>query len=125
MQEIIRTENAPQPIGPYSQAIKANGNMVFVSMQIPLTPSGEMISDDIHAQTRQVIENIESILKEADAGLDNVVKTMVYMKDLNQFAQMNTVYEEFFNESKPARGSIEVNAIPKGAIIAMEAIAVI
>mgnify|MGYP006287635927 FL=1 len=125
MQEKIRTENAPQPIGPYSQAIKATGNLVFVSMQIPLTPSGEMIDEDIHSQTRQVIENIESIVNEAGGELESIVKVMVYMKDLGQFVQMNTVYEEFFNKSKPARGAVQVAEIPKGALVAMEAIAVI
>ncbi len=125
MQEMIRTQNAPQPIGQYSQAIKASGSMIYVSMQIPITPSGEMVVDEIQPQTRQVIENIEAIIKEAGGTLNNVVKIMVYMSDLTNFTMMNTVYEEYFNESKPARGAVQVSAIPKGALIAMDAIAVL
>lgn len=125
MKKEIKTLNAPQPIGPYSQAILASGNMLFVSMQIPLTPLGDQVAGGIQAQTRQVIKNVESIVIEAGGDSTNIIKTMVYMKDLSQFAQMNEVYKEYFNQSKPARGAVEVSSIPKDCLIAMDAIAII
>ena len=125
MRKEIKTQNAPQPIGPYSQAILSSGNMLFVSMQIPLTSDGKQVADDISSQTHQVIKNIESIVKEAGGGLDSIVKTIVYMKDLSQFSQMNSIYEEYFNQSKPARGAVGVSSIPKDCLIAMEAIAIL
>lgn len=125
MKQIVETEKAPKPIGPYSQAIIAQGKFVFISGQIPLTPEGTLIGDDIQLQTRQAILNIKSILESIGASLNNVVKTTVLMKDLNHFAEMNKVYEEFFAESKPARAAFQVARLPKDALIEIEAIALI
>ncbi len=125
MKQIFETEKAPKPIGPYSQAIIAQGKFVFISGQIPLTPEGTLIGDDIQSQTRQAILNIKSILESIGASLNNVVKTTVLMKDLNHFAEMNKVYEEFFGESKPARAAFQVARLPKDVLIEIEAIALI
>jgi len=94
-------------------------------MQILLAPSGEMLPEDTQAQTKQVIENILAIVVEAGGNIDSIVKVMVYMTHLSHFTLMNTIYEEYFNESKPARGAVQVSALPKGALIAMDAIAVV
>ncbi|CAB50156.1 RidA family protein [Pyrococcus abyssi] len=121
--EVIFTEKAPKPIGPYSQAIKV-GNFIFVAGQIPIDPeTGEIVKGDIKEQTKRVIENIKAILEEAGASLNDVVKVTVYLKDLNDFAKMNEVYSEYFGESKPARVAVEVSRLPKDVLIEMEAIA--
>jgi 2-iminobutanoate/2-iminopropanoate deaminase len=125
MKEIIFSENAPQPIGPYSQAIKATGSLIFVSEQIPLKPDGILAGDDIETQTRQAIENIKAILESSGASLMNVVRTTVFMKDLSDFQKMNTIYNEYFGESKPARTAVEVCRIPKDVLIGIDAIAVV
>lgn len=124
MKTEIRSQNAPQPIGPYSQAIAASGNLLFVSMQIPLKPDGKPAGDDIASQTRQVIENIQAILNAANCNLNNVVKTTVYLKNLDDFAKMNEIYNEYFTESRPARAAVEVSKIPKDALVGIEAVAV-
>jgi 2-iminobutanoate/2-iminopropanoate deaminase len=124
MKKIVNTENAPQPIGPYSQAIMPNDHIIFVSEQIPLKPDGTLVEGDIAVQTRQVLENIKAILIAADAGLDDVVKTSVYLKDLNHFAQFNETYSEFFGSIKPARTVVEVSRIPKDALIGIDVIAI-
>lgn len=124
MKEIIFTENAPKPIGPYSQAIKASGELLFISGQIPIDNAGNIVGNDITVQTRQVIANIESILKSQNLSLLNVVKTTVLLKNMNDFSEMNKVYEEFFKESKPARAAYEVARLPKDVLIEIEAIAV-
>ncbi|MFP4369651.1 MAG: RidA family protein [Bacteroidota bacterium] len=124
MKEFITSDSAPAPIGPYSQAIKASGNFVFVSGQIPFTADGELAGDDIAAQTHQSIKNIEAILKQVGITLDKVVKTTVLMKDLGDFGKMNEVYEEYFRISKPARAAYEVARLPKDVLIEIEAIAV-
>lgn len=124
MKEIIRTDNAPQPIGPYSQAIKAEGKMLFISGQIPLKPDGNLVADDIISQTRQSCENIGAILKEAGLDYSNVVKTTVLMLDLGSFGDMNNTYNEYFGESKPARAAFQVCRLPKDVLIEIEAIAV-
>ncbi len=124
MKEIIFTENAPAPIGPYSQAIKA-GNMLFISGQIPLTKDGALSGDDIQSQTRQCILNIIAILESQNVNVDNVVKTTVLMKDLTDFPIMNTIYAEYFGDSKPARAAYEVARLPKDVLIEIEAIAII
>jgi 2-iminobutanoate/2-iminopropanoate deaminase len=123
MKKIVNTENAPQPIGPYSQAIMPNDHIIFVSEQIPLRPDGILVEGDIIAQTRQVLENIKAILEEAGMGLKDVVKTSVYLKDLNHFAQFNETYGEYFGVSKPARTVVEVSRIPKDALIGIDVIA--
>lgn len=120
---IINTEKAPKAIGPYEQAIRVD-NLLFTSGQIPVDPySGEIISEDIVLQTEQVIENIRAILEVGGSSLNNVIKTTIFLKDISDFNQVNSVYEKYFGENKPARSCVEVSALPKGALIEMEAIA--
>ena len=121
--KIIATTEAPAAIGPYSQATEAN-NLIFISGQLPMNPAnGEMVQADIEKQTRQCLINMQAILKEAGLELSNVLKTTVLMADLKQFAQMNTVYAEFFKENPPARAAFEVKALPKDSLVEIEAIA--
>jgi 2-iminobutanoate/2-iminopropanoate deaminase len=124
MKEIIFTENAPAPIGPYSQAIKA-GNFIYVSGQIPLRADGTLAGDDIISQTTQSILNIKAILESTGLGLQNVVKTTVLMTDLSDFSKMNEVYAQYFSLSKPARAAYQVVKLPKDVLIEIEAIAVV
>ena len=119
----IHTNNAPAAIGPYSQAIEANG-MIFVSGQLPIDPAtGAFAGEDIAAQTRQSLTNIKNILAEAGAGMEDVVKTTVLLKNIADFAAMNEVYAEFFTGDCPARAAFEVAALPKHALVEIEAIA--
>lgn len=121
----IHTEQAPAAIGPYSQGIKA-GNTIYVSGQIPIDPAaGEFAGDDIAAQTRQSLTNIREILKAGGADMSHVVKTTVLLKDIADFAAMNEVYAEFFTEPYPARAAFQAAALPKGALVEIEAIAVL
>lgn len=121
---IISTENAPAAVGPYSQAVRI-GDLVYTAGQIPLDPAtGEMVSGAIEVQTRQVLNNMSAVLIAAGSGLDSVVKMTVFMTDLGQFARMNAVYAEFFPGEPPARSAVEVSALPLGADIEMEAVAV-
>lgn len=121
----IATANAPAAIGPYSQGIKA-GNTIYVSGQIPIDPAtGEFAGDDIAAQTRQSLTNIRNILQEAGADMSNVVKTTVLLKNISDFAAMNEVYATFFTEPYPARAAFQVAAIPKDALVEIEAVAVV
>ena len=122
MKEVVFSGDAPRPIGPYSQAVK-EGNFLFISGQIPADKDGNLVKGDIKAQTRQVLENIKAILEAAGAGLENVVKVTVYLKDMNDFGAMNEVYAEYFGESKPERAAIEVARLPKDVGIEIEAIA--
>lgn len=123
MFQVVATDKAPQAVGPYSQAVIANG-FVFLSGQIPLDPStGTLVEGSIGEQTRRVLNNLSCVLKSVGADLSNVVKTTVFMKDLGQFDEMNQVYAEFFTGSKPARATVEVSRLPKGAQIEIEAIA--
>ncbi|MCD6559410.1 MAG: RidA family protein [Palaeococcus sp.] len=122
MKEIVFSENAPKPIGPYSQAVKA-GNFLFIAGQIPADKDGNLVKGDIKAQTRQVLENIKAILEAAGGSLENVVKVTVYLKDMNDFGAMNEVYSEYFGNSKPARAAVEVARLPKDVGIEIEAIA--
>ena len=125
MNTAIHTEKAPAAIGPYSQAVKA-GNTIYVSGQLPVDPSaGEFAGEDIKTQTKQSLTNIKNILEEAGAGLDNVVKTTVLLADIADFAAMNEVYATFFKEPFPARAAFQVAAIPKGAKVEIEAVAVL
>ncbi len=125
MKQLIETENAPKPIGPYSQGVIAKGNFIFVSGQIPLRIDGSIVENDIKSQTRQVILNIKTILESVGASLDNVVKTTVFLSDMNNFSAMNEVYNEFFKDSKPARAAFQVARLPKDVLVEIEAIAVI
>lgn len=123
--EIINTSNAPSAIGSYSQGVKA-GNMLFISGQIPVNPISNEIPKTIEEQTKQSLENVKAILKEAGATLDSVVKTTVFLTDLNDFVKMNEVYATYFDgEIKPARAAIEVARLPKDVKIEIEAIAII
>jgi 2-iminobutanoate/2-iminopropanoate deaminase len=122
--EIIVTPNAPAPVGPYSQAIKASGTMLFISGQIPFDTEGNMVGETVAEQTKKVIENIKAILVSQGLSLNNVVKTTVLMTDLGKFGEMNEVYGSFFDESKPARATFEVSRLPKDVQIEIEAIAV-
>ncbi len=124
MKETISTENAPGAIGPYSQAVKAGG-FVFCSGQIPINPqTGEFISEDVAGQTRQVLENLSAVLEAADTNLSNVVKTTVFLADMNDFAAMNEVYAEFFSENKPARATVQAARLPRDARVEIECVAV-
>jgi len=120
----IVTEKAPAAIGPYSQGIKAGG-MVFVSGQIPVNPAtGELITD-IAAATRQSLSNLSAVLQAAGCSMDQVVKTTVFLSDLKNFTAMNEVYSDFFAANPPARSTVEVAGLPKGAVVEIEAIAVL
>ncbi len=120
---VISTKAAPAAIGPYSQAIKA-GNLIFVSGQIPIIPeTGETSQGDAAVQTRQVLNNLRNILEAAGTSLDRVVKTTIFMKDLNDYAAVNDVYKEFFQNEPPARAAVQVSRLPKDVAIEIEAIA--
>jgi 2-iminobutanoate/2-iminopropanoate deaminase len=124
MKTTIYTPNAPAPIGPYSQGIKAQGTFLFLSGQIALLPDGTIAEGDVQAQTRQVITNISALLTEAGCTATNVVKTTVFLKNMGDFAAMNTVYDGFFGASKPARSTVEVSRLPKDVLVEIEVIAV-
>ena len=126
--QVIRTNKAPAPVGPYNQAIATSGRMLFIAGQIPLDPqSGNIVGEgDITAQTKQVMANIEAILTEAGASWDNVVKTGVFLSDLANFVPMNQVYAEYFaEETAPARACVEVSRLPKDVLVEIECIAAI
>lgn len=119
----IATNNAPAAIGPYSQAIFAN-RFLFSSGQIAINPqTGELVDGGITAQTRQVFANLGEVLKAAEMGFEDVVKTTVFLADMNDFGQMNAIYGEFFTQNLPARSAVAVKALPKGALIEIELIA--
>ena len=123
--QVINTNDAPAAIGPYSQAIKA-GNMLFISGQGPFNPKTlEIVDGDVKAKTSQALENIGAILKEAGADFSDVVKTTVFIKDMNEFSQNNEVYAKYFGENKPARSCVEVARLPKDIKIEIELIAVL
>lgn len=125
MKKVINTVNAPAPIGPYNQAI-LSGNTLYISGQIPIDPkSGELISGDIKKETRQSMENLRAILEEADMTFENVVKSSIFLRDMNQFAQVNEVYSSYFNEeTAPARETVEVANLPKFVNVEISMIAV-
>ena len=123
MKKIVKTNKAPKAIGPYSQGIIA-GNFMFISGQIAIDPdTNEMVTGTIEEETEQVLKNIGAILNEAGLTYENVVKTTVYLTDLNDFVKMNEVYAKFFKTNPPARAAIQVSKLPKGAKIEIEAIA--
>ena len=124
MKEIIFTNEAPGAIGPYSQAVRT-GSFLFCSGQIPLDPkSGQIVSGDIAAQTRRVLDNIAAVLRTEGLTFDNVVKTTIFLTDLGDFQTMNEVYGSYFKQDPPARSTVQVSGLPKGAKIEVEAIAV-
>ena len=121
--KVISTQKAPSAIGPYSQAIQV-GNLVYTSGQIPIDPAtGMIVEGGIQAQTRQSLLNVKAILEEAGLTMGNVVKTTVFMADMNDFADMNAVYAEFFAEPFPARSAVAVKTLPKGALVEIEVVA--
>ena len=123
MKKIINTPKAPAAIGPYSQAIRV-GNLVYTSGQIPIDPAtGAFVEGGIKEQTRQSLLNVKAILNEAGTTMDHVIKTTVFMADMNDFAEMNSVYSEFFNTPYPARSAVAVKTLPKGALVEIEVIA--
>ena len=123
MKQAISTPQAPAAIGPYSQAIRV-GNLIYTSGQIPINPAtGVFVEGGIKEQTRQSLTNIKAILEEADLSMTNVVKTTVFMADMNDFAEMNAVYAEFFAEPYPARSAVAVKSLPKGALVEIEVVA--
>ncbi len=123
MRETISTANAPKAIGPYSQGIRANG-FVFVSGQVAIDPATQqVIAGDVAAQTERVIQNLSAILKAADSSLEKVVRTTVFLKNMNDFAAMNEVYGKFFNSNPPARSTVEVSRLPKDVLVEIDVIA--
>jgi 2-iminobutanoate/2-iminopropanoate deaminase len=123
MKTIINTTNAPAPIGPYSQAVAANG-LLFVSGQIPMNPAtGEIISTDIKAEATQVMENLKAILSEAQTGFDQIIKATIFLTDMNSFAQVNEVYGVYFTANFPARETVQVSGLPKGVNVEISVIA--
>lgn len=121
--QAIHTDKAPKALGPYSQAIKA-GNMVFCSGQVPIDPATDaFVEGGIKEQTRQSLTNAKNILEQAGLSLQNVVKTTVFLADMNDFADMNSVYAEFFTQPYPARSAVAVKTLPKGALVEIECIA--
>lgn len=122
MKKILASDNAPQAIGPYSQAIQY-GDFLFVSGQIAIDPkTGNIIEGDIEAQTEQVLKNISAIIKEAGMSLQNTVKCTCFLKDMNDFVRFNSVYENYFGESPPARETVEVARLPKDVLVEVSAI---
>ncbi|MBI4483746.1 MAG: RidA family protein [Acidobacteria bacterium] len=125
MKEAVHTERAPQPVGAYSQAIKANG-LLFVSGQIPIDPaSGSLVSGPIEEQARRVLTSLGEILKASGTDYSRVVKTTVFLQDLVDFERMNSIYGEFFRESPPARSTVQVARLPRDAKVEIEAIALL
>lgn len=126
MRQTIGTDRAPAAIGPYSQAIRASGTLLFTSGQIPLEPaSGEMVPGDIAAQTSRVLENLKAVVEAGGGSLADVVKTTIFLADMSDFATVNEVYAKFFPTDPPARSTVQVASLPKGARVEIEAIAVV
>ena len=118
----INATNAPEALGPYCHAVVVD-NLVFTSGQIPLNQKGEIVSDDVKVQTEQVIENLKKVLEESGASLNNVVKSMIFIKDMNDSQDINSVYGQYFNEHLPARSCVEVARLPKDVKVEIEMIA--
>ena len=124
MRQIIKTDKAPAAIGPYSQGIEFDSKLVFTSGQIPMDPkTGQMVEGDIKVQTRQVLENLKAVLEAGRSNLKKVIKCTVFLADMNDFAAMNEVYGEYFQQAPPARSAFQVARLPKDARIEIEAIA--
>jgi len=123
MKNAVITDRGPKPIGPYSQAIKANG-FVYLSGQVALEPkTGEMVGSDIRQQTERVLENIKGILEAAGVNLHHVIKTTVFLKDMNDFPAMNEVYARYFTSAPPARSTVQVSRLPQDSLVEIEVIA--
>ena len=122
MKKVISTKAAPQAIGPYSQAIAANG-FLFISGQLGVTPSGEFAGADVKSQAQRSLQNLQAILSEAGLGFESVVKTTIFLADIADFAAVNEIYAEFFNEPYPARSTVAVKTLPKGGLVEIELVA--
>ena len=122
MKEAVATTAAPAAIGPYSQAT-ISGQVVYTSGQIPLLPDGSLLEGDVEVQARQVLENLKAVLTAAGSGLERVLKTTVFLKDMDDFAAMNAVYTEYFSEPYPARSTVQVGRLPKDVRVEIEAVA--
>jgi 2-iminobutanoate/2-iminopropanoate deaminase len=123
MRDVVLTDRGPKPIGPYSQAIRTNG-FLYVSGQVALDPkTGEFVGTDIRQQTERTLENIKGILEAAGSNLHHVVKTTVFLKDMNDFAAMNEAYAKYFNLAPPARSTVQVARLPKDALVEIEVVA--
>ncbi|PLS16043.1 reactive intermediate/imine deaminase [Bacillus sp. M6-12] len=123
MRQIVNSKSASKAIGPYSHAVVA-GELVFISGQLPINPQSNEIPDEVAEQTKQSIENLQSILSDIHLKLDDVVKTTVYIKDMNDFEQMNEVYGQYFKSHYPARVCVEVSRLPKDSLVEIDAIAI-
>jgi len=125
MRDVVLTDRGPKPIGPYSQAIRANG-LLFISGQVALYPkTGEMTEVDIRKQTERVLENVRGIVEAAGSKMTHVVKTTVFLKDMNDFGTMNEVYAGYFTSTPPARSTVQVSRLPKDALVEIEVIAML
>jgi 2-iminobutanoate/2-iminopropanoate deaminase len=125
MRDVVLTDRGPKPIGPYSQAIRANG-LLFISGQVALDPkTGEMAEADIRKQTERVLENVRGIVEAAGSKMTHVVKTTVFLKDMNDFGTMNEVYAGYFTSTPPARSTVQVSRLPKDALVEIEVIAML
>ena len=124
IREKIATSNAPGAIGPYSQAIRAEGRFLFMSGQIPLTPSGELVTGDVKLQTQQSMANIKAVLDEAGLTFANVVKTTIFLSSMEHFASVNEVYGSYFTSDPPARSTVAVAGLPRGVDVEIEMLAV-
>lgn len=120
----VQTPNAPAAIGPYSQAMITNG-MVFTSGQIALTPAGEMVDGDVSAQCVQVLANLKAVLDASGSSLDKVIKTTIFLTDMDDFAAVNIIYAEAFGDHKPARSTVAVKTLPKNALVEIDAVALV
>lgn len=122
--KIVSTPEAPTAIGPYAQAVRA-GQLLFTSGQIPLTPAGDLVTGGIQEQTHQVLTNLKAVLAAEGSSLQNVIKATVFLKDMNQFAEFNSVYASYFGEHTPARSTVEVARLPRDVFVEIEVIAAI
>jgi len=122
--KFVQTDKAPSAIGPYSQAVVVNG-MVYTSGQIALTPEGIMLEKDVVLQTKQVLKNLKAVLEEAGSSLEKVLKTTIFIANMDDFATINEIYAEFFTSHKPARSTVAVKTLPKNALVEIDAIALI
>ena len=120
--KVIATEKAPKAIGPYSQGMQF-GNLVFTSGQLPINPHNDELIVDIEAATKQSLENVKAILESAGSSMESVIKTVVFLKDMNDFPKMNAVYQTFFQNNEPARSAVQIAKLPKDAVVEIEAIA--
>jgi 2-iminobutanoate/2-iminopropanoate deaminase len=121
--EFLHSENVPEAIGPYSQAVKTNG-FIYTSGQIALKPDGTIVESDIKKQTRQVLTNLKNLLEDNGSGLDSVVKTTIYLDSMDDFGIVNVIYAEFFGDHKPARSTVAVQTLPKNVLVEMDVVAI-